>query len=139
MNAQTLSAINEAAQSWVGTPFHHAARIKGAGVDCANLLIAVYSEAGLIEPFELEPYPQDWMLHREAERFLDTVGRYADEVPVPVPGDTVVMRFGRCFSHGAILVDPQTLVHAFVGRPVEPALFSDYAERPMRYFRVRAQ
>ena len=40
------AVVTEAA-SWIGTPFHHAARVKGAGVDCLMLLAEVYERAGV--------------------------------------------------------------------------------------------
>ena len=39
------------AYSWIGTPYHHQAMIKGVGVDCALILLAVFREAGLISFF----------------------------------------------------------------------------------------
>lgn len=48
-------AVIESAKAWLGTPWHHMARVRGAGVDCAQLLMATYSDAGVIEPFEFEP------------------------------------------------------------------------------------
>ena len=33
--------------NWLGTPYHHAARVQGAGVDCLMLLLEVYGRAGV--------------------------------------------------------------------------------------------
>lgn len=105
-------AILAAARSWLRTPWHHRARVKGAGVDCAQYPIAVYAEAGHIEAFDTGEYPPDWMMHRSEERFLDIVRRYADQVDSPLPGDLVVYLVGRCFSHGAIVVEWPSIIHA---------------------------
>jgi cell wall-associated NlpC family hydrolase len=35
------AAVVREAESWIGTPFHHAARVKGAGIDCLMLLAEV--------------------------------------------------------------------------------------------------
>ena len=80
------------ARGWIGCPYHHAAAIRGAGVDCARILIEVYADAGLIDRFTPEPYPHDWHLHRDAERYLDQVLVYAREIaPAQIkPGDIVV-------------------------------------------------
>ncbi len=32
------------------------------------------------------------------------------------PGDIVLWKFGRCFSHGAIIVEWPTIIHAYVGQ-----------------------
>ena len=36
-------------KSWLGTPYHSGAKLKNIGVDCGQLLIAVYEKAGLLE------------------------------------------------------------------------------------------
>jgi cell wall-associated NlpC family hydrolase len=109
--------VLEAARGWLGTPYHHAARVKGAGVDCAMLLTAVYHEAGLIPEIDPRPYPQDWHLHRGEERFLNWVrqyGRQLSDGELPSPGDIVLFRYGRCVSHGGIVLNWPTIIHAYM-------------------------
>lgn len=108
-------AVLVAARAWLGTPYHHQARIRGAGVDCAMLLAEVYREAGVIGPIDPRPYPPDWHLHRSTERYLGWLARYGAEVPAPQPGDVAVFRVGRCFSHGAIVEAWPQLIHAVHG------------------------
>lgn len=110
------------ALSWIGTPYHHMGRVKGAGVDCAMFPLEVYREAGLIGEVEFPYYPHDWMLHRSEEIFLRIVEKYACEEKTrhaaSLPGDFVIYKFGRCFAHGAIVIDWPLIVHAVVGRGV---------------------
>jgi NlpC/P60 family putative phage cell wall peptidase len=146
--AQRAGVVAEA-RSWLGTPYHHGARVKGAGVDCAQLLIGVFSAVGLIEPPRLENYPPDWHLHRSAERYLGVVLAHAHELEgdAPLPGDVVLWRFGRCFSHGAIVIDWPLVIHAYLARPcvledAERAVWLDTIgegggsgrKRPRRFF-----
>ena len=94
------------ARSWIGTPFHHAARLKGVGVDCANLLIGVYAAAGIAEEFTPEYYPQDWHMHRDEPRFLATLLEYCERLPdgePPMPGDIAMFNYGRHAAHGAVV------------------------------------
>jgi len=42
--------------------------------------------------------------------------QYAHEVELPEKGDIILWKFGRCFSHGAIVVDYPMIIHAYVGR-----------------------
>jgi NlpC/P60 family putative phage cell wall peptidase len=132
------AAVVAEAESWIGTPFHHHARIKGAGVDCLHLLAEVYERAGLIAHVAPEHYPADWHLHRDAERFLDGLTRYAREIEGPPdPGDVALFRFGRVFSHGAIVVAWPRLIHAnFAARAVcwGDAGLEPLASRPARFF-----
>lgn len=134
MIAYQRAAVAQLAMDWLGTPWRHAARVKGAGVDCANLPIAVYSAAGLMPAIDLDPYPPDWMRHRSEERFLDVVQQWAKEVQAPDVGDLVVMRFGRTFSHGAIFLGAGRIVHAFIGRGVVVGEMDEFRDRPARFF-----
>jgi cell wall-associated NlpC family hydrolase len=105
------------ARSWLGTPYHTGGRIKGAGVDCLTLLAEVYAEAGVTPHVDIPYYPHDWHLHRSEERYLEGLLRHACEVGgPPLPGDIALWKFGRCFSHGAIVVAWPVIIHAYVGR-----------------------
>jgi cell wall-associated NlpC family hydrolase len=109
--------------TWLGTPFRDQANVKGknGAVDCAMLLVSVYTQCGLVAPFDPRPYAPQWHLHRSDERFLEVIdeiiaarGRGAEvragwpdqagpQAPA-VPGDVIVWRVGRCFSHGGIVI-----------------------------------
>jgi NlpC/P60 family putative phage cell wall peptidase len=108
------AAVVAEALSWLRTPYHHAARLKGVGVDCAQLVIGVYANAGFIEAFDPDAYPPDWHLHRSAERYMIDVLKYAREITIEAigPGDLILYKFGRTYSHGAIVVDYPQVVHA---------------------------
>jgi cell wall-associated NlpC family hydrolase len=135
----TREAIVAEALSWEGTPYHPHAWIKGVGVDCAMLPAAVYHAVGLIP--EIKPnYTQDWMLHRDEETFLGFVTPYATEIGVEdvKPGDFVIWKFGRTFSHSAIILDYPDIIHAVVkGSAVVRAnmdLESDLIGRQRKFF-----
>ena len=123
-------------ESWAGTPFHHGQGQRGAGVDCAHFLQAVYHEMGWIPEFQLPYYPHDWMLHRDSERFLETIAGYCVEIPSPKPGDAIVWRDGRTYSHGAICLDNDCIAHAHVDRVVGIDSLSEFAGKPMKFWRV---
>lgn len=107
------ASIVAEAESWLRTPYHHRAHLKGVGVDCAWLLIEVYASLGMIERFDPGEYPMDWMMHRDEERYLHWVEQYGRRVDVPQPGDIAVWRFGRTFSHGAIVTEWPRVIHAY--------------------------
>ncbi len=122
LEADQRAAVVAIAQTWIGTPYRSGAQKRGpnGGVDCANLPAAVYPEAKVIPPFDVEFYPQDWHLHRGTERYLAKVLEHAFELPagtLPQPGDLAAWKFGRCFSHGAIVVKWPRIIHAFLGGP----------------------
>ena len=101
--------------TWLGTPYHNCADVKGVGVDCGMLLVRVFVDTGLVAPFDPRPYPADWHLHRSEEKYLGFVFDRGKEVAAPQPGDVMVMRIGRCYSHGGIVTvpTPLTIIHAY--------------------------
>lgn len=115
-----------AAREWIGTPYHHMADVKGAGCDCAMLLVRVYCDLGLVAPFDPRPYARDWHLHRGEERYLGFLLERARLLEKPQAADVVLFRYGRCFSHGGVVtaIEPLTIVHAFApaGRVIEEQL-----------------
>jgi len=109
-------AIVLGAESWLGTPYHAHARIRGraGGVDCINLLAEVYGTL-LLVPLDACPsyYPVDWHLHHTTELYLDGVAKYAREFDgPPLAGDVVLFKTGRAFGHAAIVTDWPNGIHA---------------------------
>ena len=132
--------VIDEARTWLRTPWHHNQSAKGAGVDCAQLIKACYVNTQLVLPFQTGYYPVDWMLHREDDRFLSWLGKYADQVNDPQPGDAAVWRYGRAFSHGAIVTGWPKIIHAY--RPERMVVEGDasrgpLAERPVVFYQLR--
>jgi cell wall-associated NlpC family hydrolase len=138
------------ALTWTGTPFRDCADVKGpnGAVDCAMMLTRSVVDTGLIEPFDPRPYSPRWHVHRSEEKFVDWVTEklHAREVEQPRVGDVMIWRFGRTYSHGAVLVNSQEVLHAYhaagmviLSRLDEPslshiALNALTVRRPVRYF-----
>ncbi len=140
MTADRARVVAEA-MTWLGTPYHHHGRLKGVGVDCAGLPLAVYAEAGLIPETDVGHYSPQWHLHRSREVYLEWVERLGprqishDEIQA---GDFLIWRFGRTFSHGAIALDERRVIHA-VARAAhviieDRTLAVDLRANPMRAF-----
>jgi len=112
MTPEDVARVLEEAREWIGTPYHHAADKKGVGVDCAMLPVRVYCDLGIVPQFDPRPYPHDWMLHRDDERYLGWVKQFAERVDDAQPGDLALYRVGRCLAHGGIVETPETIIHA---------------------------
>ena len=112
--------IATTALTWVGTPYMNYAMVKGRGVDCAHLILGVLLESGLLHDGDLriEQYSNEWHLHRSEEKFIKHIRKIANEVDSPQIGDFLLYQYGRCVSHGAILVAPGGVAHAFVDQGV---------------------
>ena len=120
------NALVAEAQEWVGTPYVSNAAIKGkrGGADCAMLLLAIYQNVGLVDKgFDPRPYPPEWHVHQNIERYLNTITTFSYEVKgpadrTPLGGDVVLFRFGKLFCHGAIVLSWPMVVHAIGGDKV---------------------
>jgi NlpC/P60 family putative phage cell wall peptidase len=108
------AAVVAEARTWLRTKYHHAARIKGVGCDCLTLIAGIYEGAGLVPPLEIPPYSAQYGLHVASQTYIEGLRRHAREVPeVTGPGDVVLWRFGRSFSHTCLVVDwPHVVIHA---------------------------
>lgn len=124
--------IVEEAISWLNTPWRHAAQVKGAGVDCAQFLIAVFSHCGVMPKIDTGHYPPDWHLHRDDARFVNTLTEYAAPLGaemLPLPGDVAMWRYGRHAAHGSIVVNWPLIIHAW--RDMGAVVLTDISVSPL--------
>ena len=143
MNGTREDVLTEL-QDWLGTPYHHAARVKGAGVDCLMLLLEVYGRAGVfarrgvdVASIAIPRYPHDIMLHRNEEMYLEGVRRYALETDRPDTGNIALWKFGRIYSHAAIITGWPAIIHAHAPEKmvvIGNATMGALAQRPVRFF-----
>ena len=141
MTPAQRDAVVAEALGWLGTPWRHMQRLKGVGVDCANLPAAVYEACGVIAHVQAE-YPRQWMLHRKQDRFIEWIlavgGREIDEVDL-LPGDLVLWKFGNTFSHSGFWLGAGAVLHAQIGVGVAYGDMTrdiDLCERERRYFTI---
>lgn len=142
--ARERAAVCKEARTWVRTPYHHMGRVKGSGVDCATILAEVYPAAGVVlEKVQIDYYPLDWNLNRDAERYMGYITKYMHEITEPdvKMGDVVLFKWGRTFAHGVIVLDPgwPSVIHAdiTIGRVVYAEADKGrlgQADRDKRYF-----
>jgi cell wall-associated NlpC family hydrolase len=135
--------IVQEARTWLGTPYHHCADVKGAGVDCAMILVRVYAACGLLPAsFDPRPYSPQWHLHRGEELYQAWIAAAgAIETGSPRAGDVGLWKFGRAYSHAAILVDSGAgeIIHALkdAGRVTLGAVYEQpLAGRACKWYRV---
>jgi cell wall-associated NlpC family hydrolase len=116
MGAGQRAAVVAEAMTWLRTPWMHRGRLKGVGVDCAQFVVKVYANSGVIEDFDTGEYPRDWHIHKDEERFLSFVPAFAREIGEGEvgPGDLVLCRIGRVYSHGVIVTAWPQGIHAAV-------------------------
>jgi len=148
MNKKQQQAVVSEAMTWVGTPYHRGAKIKGVGVDCGQFLIGVFEGAGYLQPGECDPgyYPHEIHLHRAEERYLEWILKFCTKVQNPQPGDIAMFRFGQSSSHSAIVIEWPKVIHSYVRMGVvvssaEEALlcYPDGSSRLTGFYRPKAR
>ena len=104
MSTVTRADVVAAARGWLDTPFHHQARLKGVGVDCAGLVIGVARELGLVAPdFDVSGYARQ----PDGVSLIGWCDQYMARVPQDQmqPGDVIVVAFDVDPQHLGILGD----------------------------------
>lgn len=97
----TRAAIVAAARGWIGTPYMHQQRMRGVGIDCAGLVIAVARECGLVdEGFDLTGYAM-----QPDGSLLGITDAHMCRVAAPQPGDVAVFRIEHEPQHLGIVAD----------------------------------
>jgi cell wall-associated NlpC family hydrolase len=147
MTKEQQEKVIKEALSWLNTPYHRGAKLKGVGVDCGMFLIGVYEGAGRLEPGECNPgyYPHEIHLHRKEEKYLEWILKYCDPVVDPQPGDIAMFRYGHSSSHSAIVLEWPKVIHAYVRQGViisdaendHILLYNDGSSRLTGFYRVR--
>ena len=138
--SEQRQAVVDEARTWLRTPHHNGARIKGVGVDCGQLPIAVFSSLGLIPDIKPERYPSDFHLHKDREWYLEIAVMYGHEFEgPPQKGDFVLYKIGRIYSHGAIVVEWPRIIHAVVNLGVteddgEQGMFASKHVKGRKFF-----
>ncbi len=110
------------ARTWIGTPYHTNARVKGAGCDCATLLFMVYHACGLVPDEDTGIFSGDWWCHVSDEIYMRRVVRHAHKVAEAIsyatlsakPGNIVLTRCAesRVYNHAGIVTAWPKLIHA---------------------------
>lgn len=141
----TRSQIVDEARSWLGTPEHHQAHLKGVGCDCIGLILGVglafqMPEAiAFINDIRYRGYgrpPNPRLMIEACDTYLDRI-----QVNEALPGDIPMGRVEKEPQHFGILssIDPIYMIHAYsqVGRVVENRIDENWRAKIVRMYRYR--
>ena len=113
MDQATRQRVVDEALSWLKTPYAHNKALKGYAADCALFPLAVYEATGVLTPGPVPEYSPQWFLHHSEELYMNTViSRGAVETEALDPGNFLLWRVGRCYSHGGIIIKWPVIIHA---------------------------
>ncbi len=142
----TLSSdIAIQARTWLGTPFHHQARLKGKGCDCLGLIVGVVDELGLKDRngVRLAAYDEvTYSKEPDGAYLAQKLTGLLEEVPVAEAraGDLALFKVRENPQHLAILTDYEGMIgmihcYAQARRVVEHRLDDDWKSRLIKVYR----
>jgi len=110
--------VVKSARSWVGTPYHDQASVKGVGCDCLGLLRGVWREVIGPEPMQVPPYSRDWGEAGPVEVLAEAAREAMIEIaPADAStGDVVLFRMHTraIAKHVGILTNGRQNIHRFI-------------------------
>ena len=146
------------ARTWLRTPFHHQARLKGKGCDCLGLIVGVVNELGLkdkngvkLAAYDEITYPKE----PDGAYLIEKLTGLLAEVPIvdARAGDLALFKVRENPQHLAILTDYAPagvggaasgneqptlgMIHCYARarRVVEHRLDDDWKSRLLKVFR----
>jgi len=129
-------ALVKIARSYLGTPWHHAGRLRGVGVDCIGLVAETHREAGHAVSDSL-----DYSMYDEYDRLLSVLDTHATRVDGELQGgDILVFRARLMDNHCGLYTENGHFIHAYsspaVMRVVEVPLDDSWRRRLQAVYRV---
>lgn len=119
MQAESIVTL---ARSWIGTPYHNMAAVKGQGVDCIGLIRGIWAELHGELP-DVPHYTPRWSTrYKGEETLLDAARQYLTEVDAKTRGPGIVLGF-RVYpkgivQHCGVMTTMTEMVHSHSGRQV---------------------
>ena len=133
------------ARTWLGTPFHHQARLKGKGCDCLGLIVGVVDELGLEDRngMRLAAYDEvTYSKEPDGAYLIQKLTGLLEEVPTHQAraGDLALFKVRENPQHLAILSDYEGalgMIHSFAPsrRVVEHRLDDEWKSKIIKVFR----
>ena len=116
------------ARTWLRTPYHNQARLKGVGADCIGFIIGVASEA----TGRVITAPSNYGRYPAPAQALAAIRASGECITVPLadamPGDVVYMRMAREPQHFGILGEGGTLIHCIETAGVVEVNFAEWMQ-----------
>lgn len=127
--------IVTAARGWLGTPFHHQAKLQGVGCDCIGLIAGVGDGVGATFS-----YPHNYGRSPDPDMLLRSIveANVGHEIPLDHAGlgDVLLFRIYNLPQHFGVLTSDETMVHADIKQGiVEVHLGDAWRKRILRAYR----
>jgi NlpC/P60 family putative phage cell wall peptidase len=137
VNSVDRARIVAEARSWIGTPYHHQASVKGFGCDCLGLVRGVWRALHGEEPEAIPPYSRDWAEAGGRETLAEAAARHLrwSSPSCMLPGDVLIFALNERApaKHCAILTEPDRMVHSYERHAVAEVSLTPWWRRRLRF------
>ena len=117
MSAADTDLVVAVARSWLGTPYHDQASLRGVGCDCLGLARGVWREVVGAESLPIPPYSRDWGETGPHEVLAIGARRLMAEIAIAdtTTGALVLFRMAprAIAKHVGILTGPDSFIHSY--------------------------
>jgi NlpC/P60 family putative phage cell wall peptidase len=117
VNCADPAMVVAAARSWLGTPYHDQASLRGVGCDCLGLARGVWREVVGDEPFPIPPYSRDWGEIGPREVLADGARAMMPQITTHeiMLGALILFRMAprAIAKHVGILTGPHSFIHSY--------------------------
>ena len=132
----TRETLIAEARTWLGTPWHHQASLKGVGCDCIGFVRG--TALPFVGPVTIElDYPETWHLYRAEPRMYLGFKERCDEIDTAdiLTGDVLLFGAGKGPAHHCAYVTPDGgLIHCYrEARAVVEQAFSPWWRAKLRH------
>lgn len=135
----TIAEFIAEVRTWIDTPFAHAGRIKGVGVDCVGILAGAGKACGIIDYDNVNYSPKTV----DSALLVSELSRFSDIVPIKdrKPGDILLLAIRGNAQHTGVLTTHNTFVHAYAsaGKVCESSLEPHFIRSLVAVFRIKAE
>jgi NlpC/P60 family putative phage cell wall peptidase len=144
INLSQQTIVNQA-RTWLGTPYHHQARLKGVGCDCLGLVVGVAGELGLTrsDGTPLIRFDEtDYSRQPDGERLTAMLQSLLHEIPKAdaAPGDLALFTIEGNPQHVGLITEYEGalgVIHSYAPsrKVVEHRLDKKWQQRIIKVFR----
>lgn len=133
----TADDVVKEARTWIGTPYIHQQRTKGAATDCIGLIYGLYQHfVGPIHKREIVNYSPWWAEEGNVAVLEGLLDRHLvlrdpkDRSPGLIA--TFALKPGAPIKHAGVLTYDNNLIHAYGRHPVHEVTINSWWDRRIR-------
>lgn len=131
----TRKQICDVARTLLGTPYHHQGRLKGVGLDCAGVAVAISQELGIFTPeqdysgYSNIPDGRQLLLHCRKNCKEKPANEYK-------AGDILLFRFDKDPQHIGVMLEDNYFIHSYMraGKVVMHTMSEEWIKRIVGVF-----